>query len=191
MRIFIDAHVYPPSEDSYLLLDVVKNIKAEKVLEVGCGCGLISLVLSRNCMEVFAVDVNKHACMNTLKNLKKNNPSGIIHIINGDITTAFRKGSRFNLVVSNPPYLPVEQFSEEDFSWAAGRDNFFSRRLLENALPLLSEDGVMLIVQSSLSDTDNLKKLIEEKGFAMEGVSHRDFFFEKIIVFKIDRLNPL
>lgn len=181
--------MYPPSEDSYLLLDVVKNIKAEKVLEVGCGCGLISLVLSRNCMEVFAVDVNKHACMNILKNLKKNNPSGVIHIINGDITTAFRKGSRFNLIVSNPPYLPVEQFSEEDISWAAGRDNFFSRRLLENTLPLLSEGGVMFLVQSNLSDVNSLKRLVEEKAFRIEEVSHKEFFFEKIIVFKISRPN--
>lgn len=180
--------MYPPSEDSYLLLDIVKNIKAEKALEIGCGCGLISLTLSCNCAEVFAVDISKHACANTLQNLKRNNLK-IINIINGDMASAFRKGLRFDLIVSNPPYLPVERSKEEDASWAAGEDNSFSKRLLENTLPLLSEDGVMFIVQSSLSNVSGLKRLVEEKGFAMEEISYREFFFEKITVFKISRLN--
>ncbi|MBO3799731.1 MAG: methyltransferase [Candidatus Brockarchaeota archaeon] len=185
MRIRVDDYVYPPSEDSYMLLDIVKNIKAEKALEIGCGCGLISLFLSRNCTEVFAVDVSKHACLNTLENLKGNDLKGIVYIVNGDMTTAFRKGLKFSLIVSNPPYLPVEQSADEDISWAAGRNGFFSKRLLENALPLLSEDGVMFLVQSSLSDLKGLKQFIEERGYKMEEVSQRGFFFEKIMVFKI------
>lgn len=185
--ISVSPRVYPPSEDSYLLLDAIKNIKAKKALEVGCGCGLISMVLARNSIEVFAIDVNKEACMNTLQNSKKNILRGIIHVINSDVATALRGGLRFDLVVSNPPYLPVEQSAEEDVSWAAGRGCSFSKKLLENTFPLLSDNGVMLLVQSSLSDLHSLKKLVEEKGFKMEEVSHKKFFFERIIVFKISK----
>ncbi|MEM3712335.1 MAG: methyltransferase [Thermoproteota archaeon] len=183
----MEDSVYPPSEDSYLLLDVVKDMRADKALEIGCGCGLISLVLSRNCTEVFATDVNKHACINTLKNLKNNSINSIIHIVNGNLATVFRRDLKFDLIVSNPPYLPVEQSLGEDVSWAAGENNSFSKRLLENALPHLSRDGMMLLVQSSLSDLSGLKRLVEENGFMIEEVSHKEFFFEKIIVFKIIR----
>ncbi|MEM1553291.1 MAG: methyltransferase [Thermoproteota archaeon] len=179
--------VYPPSDDSYLLIDAVKGIKAEKALEIGCGCGLISLVLSRNCTEVFAIDICKQACVNTLENLKSNNVNRIIHIVNGDLTTAFRKGSRFDLIASNPPYLPVENSVEEDVSWAAGENNSLSKRLLEEVFPHLSENGIMLLVQSSLSDLSSLKRFVEEKGFTIEEVSIKEFFFEKIIVFKISK----
>jgi len=174
-----------------MLLDAVKNIRAEKALDIGCGCGLISLVLSRNCTEVFAVDISGEACVNTLQNLKKNSLDRIVHVINGDMTTAFRGGFRFNLIVSNPPYLPVEQSEGEDVSWAAGEDNCFSKKLLERALPLLSENGVMLLVQSSLSDVNSFKRLVEDKGFIIEEVSRKEFFFEKIMVLKISRPNPL
>ncbi|MBO3839631.1 MAG: methyltransferase [Thermoproteota archaeon] len=179
--------VYPPAEDSYLLLNAVKNARAKKALEIGCGCGLISMILARNSEEVFAIDVSREACANTLQNSKRNGLEGIIHVINGDMATAFRRGLGFDLVVSNPPYLPVEQSAEEDVSWAAGRDNSFSKKLLENTLPLLSDNGIMLIVQSSLSDLGGLKRLVEEKGFKMEEASHEKFFFERIIVFKISK----
>lgn len=172
-----------------MLIDTVKGIKAEKALEIGCGCGLISLVLGLNCTEVFAIDVSKQACENTLENLKSNKVNGMIHVVNSDLTTAFRKGVMFDLIASNPPYLPVEPSVGEDVSWAAGEDNSFSKRLLEETLTHLSEKGVMLLVQSSLSDLSSLKRLVEGKGFAIEEVSIKEFFFEKIIVFKISRLS--
>ncbi len=183
----MSPQVYPPSEDSYLLLDAIKNLRAGKALEVGCGCGLISMVLALNSVEVFAIDVSREACVNTLQNSKRNSLRGIIHVINGDMATALRRGLRFDLIVSNPPYLPVEQSAKEDVSWAAGRDNFLSKKLLENTLPLLSDRGVMLLVQSSLSDMGGLKRLMEKRGFKMEEASHKEFFFERIIVFKISK----
>ncbi|MDW8034263.1 MAG: methyltransferase [Nitrososphaerota archaeon] len=187
----VDDHVYPPSEDSYLLLDAIKNIKAKKALEIGCGCGIISIILSRSCKEVFAIDINKHACVNMIKNIKNNNLNNNIHILNSDITAALRKDLRFDLIVSNPPYIPVEKSIEEDVSWAAGIDNSLSKSLLENTLPHLSEDGIMFLVQSSLSELSFLKRIIEDMGFTIEEVSSKEFFFERIIVFKISRINPV
>ena len=187
MRISVSPRVYPPSEDSYLLLDAVKNLSARKALEVGCGCGLISMVLALKSVEVFAIDVSREACANTLQNSKRNRLRGIIHVINGDMATALRRGLRFDLIVSNPPYLPVEQSEKEDVSWAAGRNNPFSKKLLENTLQLLSGNGVMLLVQSSLSDPGGLRRLVEERGFKMEEVLRKEFFFERIVVFKISK----
>jgi release factor glutamine methyltransferase len=93
----------------------------------------------------------------------------------------------FNMVVSNPPYLPVEPSPREDSSWAAGKDASFIERLLESVLPLVSSLGAMFLVQSSLSDMDGLKKTLKEKGFLVEEVSCKSFFFEKIVLLKISR----
>lgn len=158
-------------------------------MEVGCGCGLISLTLARRNIEVVAVDIKREACRNTLKNLKMNRIQGIVHIVNGDLATALRRNLKFDMVVSNPPYLPVEASSSEDSSWAAGEGNSFSKRLLKNVLPMLSANGVMFLVQSSLTDLEGLKKLIEAGGFSVEKASFREFFFEKIVVLKIFRKN--
>lgn len=179
--------VYPPSEDSYILLDTVEKIEAKRVLEIGCGSGIVSLALARRNVEVVAVDISIEACRNTLINFKRNKIQGIVHVINGDLTTAFREDVKFDVVVSNPPYLPVEPSSEEDSSWAAGTEASFSKKLLENTLSLMSELGIMFLIQSSLSDLNALKKLLEEKSFIVEETSCKSFFFEKITLLKISR----
>lgn len=187
MRLILHPGVYPPSEDSYLLLDTVKEAEAKKILEVGCGCGLISLTLARRNVEVVAIDVNREACRNTLTNLKMNRGQGIVHIINSDLVAALRRNVKFDMVVSNPPYLPVEASPSEDSSWAAGEENTFSKKLLENVLPMLTTGGAMFLVQSSLTDLEDLKRIVEAEGFSVEEAAQRRFFFEKIVVLKIFR----
>ena len=170
-----------------MVLDAAEKVEAKRILEIGCGSGVISLALARRGMEVVAVDISPEACRNTLINFKRNRIHGVVHVVNGDLATAFRKGVEFDMVVSNPPYLPVEQSPREDSSWAAGEDASFIKRLLESALPLVSSHGVLLLVQSSLSGVDGLKKTLREKGFLVEEASCKGFFFEKIILLKISR----
>ncbi|NHV99346.1 MAG: methyltransferase [Thaumarchaeota archaeon] len=170
-----------------MVLDAVENVNAKRILEIGCGSGIVSLVLARRNVEVVAVDVAMEACKNTLDNFKRNRLQGVVHVVNGYLATAFRDNLVFDVVVSNPPYLPVDQSPVEDLSWAAGKDASFSKKLLKNVLPLLSDTGVLFLVQSSLSDVDGLKRTLEEKGFLVEEASFRSFFFEKIILFKIYR----
>lgn len=173
-----------------MVLDIVEEVEAKRILEIGCGSGVVSLAFARRNIEVVAVDVYMEACRNTLINFKRNRLRGVVHVVNGDLATAFRDGVGFDMIVSNPPYLPVEQSPKEDPSWAAGKDAAFSRRLLGNVLPLMSDAGVLFLVQSSLSDVEGLKRTLKEKGFLVEEASCRSFFFEKIILLKISRKPP-
>lgn len=168
-------------------MDAIKNARGENALEIGCGCGLISLELARKNIEVVAIDISMEACRNTLANAKNNGLQGFVNIVNGDLATALRVDCSFDIVASNPPYLPVEPSTDEDVAWAAGEENPFSKCLLENAIPLLSDNGFMLFVQSSKSNLDFFKKIIEEKGFQMEEVCSKKFFFERIVVLKMSR----
>ncbi len=175
-----------------MVLDAVEKVKVKRVLEIGCGSGVVSLALARRSIEVVAVDIKMEACRNTLTNFKRNRLPGVVHVVNGDLAAAFRESVRFDMVVSNPPYLPVEPSLSEDSSWAAGKDASLLKRLLENTLPLLSDTGVLILVYSSLLGLNGLKKALEEKGFLVEEASSRSFFFEKIILLRISRkpFNP-
>lgn len=42
MKISLLPTVYEPAEDSYLLADYASKISG-KILEIGCGCGIVSL----------------------------------------------------------------------------------------------------------------------------------------------------
>ena len=43
-----DPEVYPPSDDSILLIESLDVVPGEKVLEVGCGSGVVSIHCAKN-----------------------------------------------------------------------------------------------------------------------------------------------
>ena len=56
-----DPEVYPPSEDSILLIESLDIRRGEKVLEIGCGSGVVSIHCAANGAEVTSVDINPRA----------------------------------------------------------------------------------------------------------------------------------
>lgn len=116
LDITTDNRVYEPREDSYLVVDnleLFSQKKLQQVLEIGCGSGIISLSYLQKFPQnhYFAVDINYEAVYLTLKNMKNNNLDNL-QLICSDLTTSFRKGTRFDEIIFNPPYLPEDEFDE-------------------------------------------------------------------------------
>ncbi|MEM1902722.1 MAG: class I SAM-dependent methyltransferase [Pyrobaculum sp.] len=89
--------VYPPSEDTYLTLELLKDVDYNDLcIEIGSGSCIISTYLSTKCRHVVAVDIDLNAC--------KSCPPDI-DVLCSDAAEAVARG---DLVVSNPPYLPPE-----------------------------------------------------------------------------------
>ena len=56
-------HVYEPAEDSFLMVDaLLAHIsKGDRVLEIGCGSGIVSMFANDLASLVIATDLNPHA----------------------------------------------------------------------------------------------------------------------------------
>lgn len=65
---------HPTTRDCLELLDMaVKNGPVERVLDLGCGTGLLALAAAKlRCTKILAVDFNDLAVMTTLKNIRLN-----------------------------------------------------------------------------------------------------------------------
>ena len=70
----IETHseVYEPAEDTFQLLEAIKMQKDDVVLEIGTGCGLVSLECARLGANVVCTDVNPLAVELTKKNYARN-----------------------------------------------------------------------------------------------------------------------
>ena len=107
--------VYPPREDSLLLCRVISEftpIPGVKALEIGCGSGIVTMVLATLGWEVTACDLNPFAVAATRGNMENNGIPGSQKIIESGIGENLTIPGGTGLVVWNLPYL--ERRDEDD-----------------------------------------------------------------------------
>ena len=102
--------VFAPGTDAVALSDFADTDFAENICDIGCGCGVLSIVaaLRSKTAKITALDIQPEACTAALHNARANGLEDRINIICGDVREykqLFTSGS-FDCIVSNPPYFP-------------------------------------------------------------------------------------
>lgn len=129
-----------------VLLGALANINnASKVLEVGTGTGLISLMLAqRNSGAAFlGIDINEEAVNLTHLNFQ-NSPFRARLKSNHQDFKEFKTEEKFDLIVSNPPYFEVSDSEKDKIARQTVELNF--RQLISKSSNLLSEDGIFSVI---------------------------------------------
>lgn len=99
--------------DSILLGSWVALDSVRCVLDMGCGCGILSLMLAQRLQTqphfaISAVDIEPNACAQARENATQSPWAAQIAVHQGDVTTYCAHADRtFDLIVANPPYFPL------------------------------------------------------------------------------------
>jgi tRNA1Val (adenine37-N6)-methyltransferase len=113
---------YRFSLDPLLLCDFAPGGKPG-ILDLGCGCGIIALVMARKNLQatVVALEVSPRMAAIAARNVMGNNLSGRITVAATDILQVTKKyrADSFELVMGNPPY---RRQGEGKISPKEGRD---------------------------------------------------------------------
>ena len=137
-----DPEVYPPSEDSILLTESLDIRIGEKVLEIGTGSGIVSIQCALNGADVVCGDINPKAVALARRNAAANGVD--IDVRETDVYSNIE--GRFDTIVFNLPYLPVEDEGELAKAWSGGPDGLGPLpRLLEGAPEHLLPDGRVVV----------------------------------------------
>ena len=109
--LFTQADHFPLGTDSVLLADFTPVKGAKRGIDLGCGSGVIALLLLLRAekLHMTGLELSGQSAQTARENLAANALDGRSEIVCGDIRAArslFRCGS-FALVVANPPYYPV------------------------------------------------------------------------------------
>ena len=99
---------YRFSVDAVLVAHFCRPQEEDRVLDIGCGCGVISLILCHRYTDVHVTGLElqpalaKIACANSLANQFQSR----FTVVEGDLRKVreFMQPESFDLVVSNPPY---------------------------------------------------------------------------------------
>ena len=185
-RIIVYPDVYPPSEDTYLLLDALEIKSDDVFLEIGCGAGLITMTVSKKSRSVVSVDSSFDAVHNTVENLRSNNLYYNCHVFEADLLSAITPSAKFSLIVFNPPYLPQDDdHTDLDHALIGGlKGTELTQRFIRQAVEHLVIGGRVFVVVSNLTDIDLIRETMRECGLSVETVSEASMFFEKIQVLK-------
>ena len=109
------------SMDSVLISHFPKFKKFFKVLDLGTGTGVIPLLIADEVEKIFAVEINPQMAEVARRNFLLNNLQEKISLIEGD----YRKhrelfpAESFDLVIANPPYVPVKNGEVNKFRGVA------------------------------------------------------------------------
>ena len=109
LKIIQDTNGFCFGIDSVLLSDYAKNIKkGSKVIDLGTGTGIISILLcgKTELSKIVGVEIQKEVYQMAQKSIKLNHLENKFEIINQNITDLKNIYSRasFDVVVTNPPY---------------------------------------------------------------------------------------
>ena len=159
LRLTVPASVYEPREDTDLLADAAEKISDKDVLEIGCGSGIISLILAKGGNNVTAVDIDQKAVDATIENAVNNRLK--LNVIQSDLFHNVH--GQFDLILFNFPYLP-EKITEENRPWAAGEDIEVIRRFAHAAKNHIRHGGKLLFVISSLTGLEKVLKIFSFHG---------------------------
>lgn len=180
-RICVNNDTYEPSDDTQLLLEIIKVNKGEKVIDIGSGTGILGLyTLFHGASEVIFIDINPYAVLSTsctLKLYRFNN----YEIINCDLVTCFRNKT-FDVAIFNPPYLPFEEFDKWiAYSWSGGK------RGVEVTIKFLKNIQAKRVytIYSSLSDYEYLLQTIKELGYKITNLREKTIGFETLTAIEI------
>lgn len=166
--------VYRPRSDSALLHDALAAAGrvGGRWLDVCTGTGVLALTAHRlGARDVTAIDICPHAARNARLNAALHRAP--LRVLQGDLFGPVR-GERFDVIVSNPPYVPADPAAGGPApagaqAWDAGADGrLILDRLCDEAPGLLTPDGVLLIVQSSFAAPQLTARMLESRGLRVE-----------------------
>lgn len=185
--LFVGKHpdVYEPSDDTFLLAEVVSETveKGQPFLEVGCGTGLVSMAAARAGARVVATDRNPHAVRLTRDNGRENGLA--LDVVLTDLLAGLC--GTFAVVAFNPPYLPTapDEHVEGPLDWAfdGGPDgNVVALQFANQVAALAERPSTVLVIHSNLSDPAPLVARMESLGYTADVAAERAMPFERLYV---------
>ncbi|MFE2583173.1 HemK2/MTQ2 family protein methyltransferase [Streptomyces sp. NPDC059378] len=168
--------VYRPQADTRLLAQALAHEDLgprTEVLEIGTGTGVLALQAAGRGARVTAVDVSWPAVASARLNAGRRRVP--LHVVHGDFAER-AAGRSFDLVVSNPPYVPSPEnrlpSHGPERAWEAGPDGRDVINRICMITPfMLRPGGVLLMVHSGMCGARETVDRLTEAGLVAEVIT--------------------
>lgn len=165
----------------YLNQLVSQGNAAPLVLDFGTGSGCLAIAVAVHCptARVAALDISQRALEVAGRNAARQGVAERIHFSHGASPVALSGETRFNLLLSNPPYIPTAEIEtlapevrdhEPRSALDGGVDGLnFYRSLAEHGRPLLKAAG-RLMVECGDGQAEPVRQVLENQKWIVEEI---------------------
>jgi release factor glutamine methyltransferase len=186
-EIAVNRNVLVPRPETELLAELgwqflsTINSQPSTCLDFCTGSGCIAIALAAKCPEakIVATDISAEALKLARENATRNTVAERIEFRRGDGFAAPASDSQFDLIVSNPPYIPSAEIATlepevRDFDPRAaldgGADGLEFYRLIASQAGAFLKAGGKVMVEFGDGQAEAIRKIFETEKWIVEAV---------------------
>lgn len=198
----VNKDVLSPRPDTEILVEAAIKLawqnKFSSVLDLGCGSGCIFLSILADCPAVFgcAVDVSPAALAVAAENSRHLGVSSRASFVcrswfEEDFVSAIGRG--FDMIVSNPPYIPAEDIDGLDDevkiydprnALDGGVDGLKHYRRLAEVVPALLTPNGRVLLEGGINQAREIAGIFTKAGLTLEAILKDLAGIERCIILK-------
>ena len=193
---YVNNFVLDPRPETELIIEEVLNIYKNKnlklkILDIGTGSGCIAISLAKEYKNasITAIDVSYEALEVAAKNSKIHNCGNKIQLKLIDFNNI---NSKFDLIVSNPPYLTNDQFDNTDpevknfepkLALVGGDDGLKFYREYSNTLQNLMNKKANFVCEIGINQRQDCEEIFQNSGLNLSNIVNDLQGIERILSF--------
>lgn len=187
LEITVNRHVLVPRPETELLAEagwsflspLTPHLSTALDFGTGSGCIAIALAVKSPTAKITALDLSPDALNLAQQNATKNNVTDRIEFVPGDGFAALPQGTQFDLIISNPPYIPTAEIATLDpevrdydprSALDGGPDGLdFYHRLAAEARPFLKPGGKIML-EFGEGQAGAIQEIFEKQKWIVEAI---------------------
>lgn len=156
-----------------IAIDYLNSLPGKpRAVDLGTGSGAISISLSKETnADVVAIELSQQAAEYAKRNIEKNQAE--VKLIIGSIEQELPKLQSLDLVISNPPYIPLSAIPldpevrdfDPELALYSGEDGLDTIRQILEIAPVSLRVGGLLVLEHADGQSDAVRELLLEAGY--------------------------
>jgi len=165
-------------EDSVFLSNILPCKKDARVLDLCTGSGIQALILGNRGMKVTALEINDKAVKIAKENVILNDLEENVKILKSDLFSALDNEDKYDLIVGNPPFLPMISNNNDKYYFADGGSDGLRiiRSIVDQADVHLTVNGKMILIGGGFGDDSAPFYSSEIKKISIKNKWHTAFY---------------
>ena len=152
----VTPDVLIPRDETEILvrkaIDIIKLNNFKDILDIGTGSGCIACTIAKQTeATVLGVDISSDALRVALDNVTKLGINNRAVFRKSDLFAKVREEEKFDLIISNPPYIPIgtelsDEVKKEPSIALFAEDNglYYYKKIIDDAPKFLKKNGVLM-----------------------------------------------